>query len=402
MASFVQYTATGSQMNLLVPFPYLERSHVVVSVDGVVRDQPPFGGYDWLNDNTIQTVGTHPPSGALIDIRRVTPVDTRYVDFNDASVLTERDLDALGDSLRFAIQEAQDRSLQVSSDGSLDAGTRPITNVADPTNPGDAVNLQTLINTALNGVTLPADGALSRAYSGYFQAQAGRPPLKLPSRWGAQMGASSRVSSISGFPTADNTAAWVPFICPRRMTVDEAVIFVFDSVNDGANRNVRVDLYGSDLRGMPLNRIAVGSQGPLISSTTGGRFTRRYAFANAQVEGGLLYWFFVAPQNYSLGGSPTATNRRMLSSAAHGTLETIGAVPSQVGLFGDSWYDEATEVGVTHLVTSKFNYDNPPGETISSYTLDQNDFWSSSGTTSTVLSGTVDECPLINVHYTPL
>src|SRR5262245_58618988 len=88
--SFVQYTADGSTVIFGVPFPYLEKNHVTVSVNGF----PMTAGvhYSWLAPSTISF---HPWAGpaanTLVEIRRVTPIDA-LVTYQNGTALTAEDL----------------------------------------------------------------------------------------------------------------------------------------------------------------------------------------------------------------------------------------------------------------------------------------------------------------------
>lgn len=132
--SFAQYQASG--LTYSVPFPYISKKHVSVMVDGVTAV------YDWLSQNTIQLKSV-PAIGAVIEVRRLTPRQTRLVDFVDGSILGERDLDVSALQLLFIAQEVIDelgRSLNFDSQGRFDANGRAIVNVKDPVNDQDAVS----------------------------------------------------------------------------------------------------------------------------------------------------------------------------------------------------------------------------------------------------------------------
>lgn len=134
--SFVQYTGNGSNTIYTVPFNYISTSHVSVFVGGVLTT-----GYTYLTASSIQfTVA--PPNGASILIKRVTPIEQPVVDYVDGSTLGETLLDATVSQNLYAVQEASDSAagcIVLATDGTLDAQTRIIKNVADPVNPHDVV-----------------------------------------------------------------------------------------------------------------------------------------------------------------------------------------------------------------------------------------------------------------------
>jgi len=136
--SYVQYTGDGTTRVYSVPFKFLDRSHVKVTVDGVNRP------FDWLSNNSIQMVNA-PFAGRLIDIRRSTPNNKPLVDFSDGSTITEEDLDKLAYQNVFLNQEAIDLYTEVS---------------------GTANGLVGLVQQALNSATTSeanAADALTRA-----------------------------------------------------------------------------------------------------------------------------------------------------------------------------------------------------------------------------------------------
>lgn len=113
--SFVQYTGDGTTRVFSVPFQYLDRSHVKVTVDGVNK------AFSWLASNSIRLTAV-PANDTLIDIRRKTPNAKPLVDFKDNSTITEADLDKLAYQQIFLSQEAIDLFNQVNgtADGLVD------------------------------------------------------------------------------------------------------------------------------------------------------------------------------------------------------------------------------------------------------------------------------------------
>lgn len=134
--SFVQYSASGSNAQFAITFPYINRDHVEVSIDGVED-----AAFTFVSDTIIQT-STTPSALAVVDVRRVTPKATPAVDFSDSSVLTAGNLDILATQFLYLAQEAEDAvatSLQLSSDGTYDADNHRISMVQPPVNDYDAV-----------------------------------------------------------------------------------------------------------------------------------------------------------------------------------------------------------------------------------------------------------------------
>jgi hypothetical protein len=138
--SYVLYTGNGTTTNYTFPFEYLNASDIKVRVNGVLT------GYTFLNESTV-TISPAPSVGSIIEIRRETITESPPVDFADGSVLLERDLDLLARYNLFATQEAYDIAndgMSQNLSGSLDAQDRRIVNVANPIDPKDAVNKQSL------------------------------------------------------------------------------------------------------------------------------------------------------------------------------------------------------------------------------------------------------------------
>lgn len=132
--SFVQYSADGATYS--IPFQFISRAHIKVSVDGVVA------AYSWISSNQI-TLSVMPAKGAVVDIRRNTPNDAAVVDYTDGSILAANDLDLNALQSLLLSQEAQDDaegSLRVSSSGAFDFLTRRAENIGDPLQPQDAAN----------------------------------------------------------------------------------------------------------------------------------------------------------------------------------------------------------------------------------------------------------------------
>jgi microcystin-dependent protein len=101
--------------------------------------------FTWLNDAVIKT-SSKPASGSIVEVRRITPIDERVVDFQDGSTLEERDLDNMTDQLLFVVQEANDavstavsNTISKTEENTFDARGLRIVNVADPVDDQDAV-----------------------------------------------------------------------------------------------------------------------------------------------------------------------------------------------------------------------------------------------------------------------
>ncbi len=100
--SYETYLGDGLNVLFVVPFPFISREHISIEVDSVPQV------FTWINDSIVQL--TPPPAlGALVMIARRTPVDAPVVDFQQGSMITERDLDSGHLQHLYAEQELLDR-----------------------------------------------------------------------------------------------------------------------------------------------------------------------------------------------------------------------------------------------------------------------------------------------------
>jgi len=120
-----------------VDFPYLKKAHIKILVNGLVTLQ-----YEWITDARIQLDGD-PVTGDVIAITRESSPDTRLVDYQTGSVLSDEILDQ--DSLQgfYLAQEANDiKEVALSRDGAnrWDANLSRMANLAAPVDDTDAAN----------------------------------------------------------------------------------------------------------------------------------------------------------------------------------------------------------------------------------------------------------------------
>ncbi len=133
-----EYPGTGAQTDFAVSFPYIDQSHVTVTVDGVET------AFTWVNDGLIR-ISPAPAVAAFIRIRRETSQDERLVNYVVPSSLNDEDLNNDSKQAFFMAQEAIDRateSMGQDDTGQWDAISKRIKNVADPTAATDGVNRQ--------------------------------------------------------------------------------------------------------------------------------------------------------------------------------------------------------------------------------------------------------------------
>lgn len=143
-----QYEADGSTKTFSIPFDYINKSDVVVSVDGTETTD-----FTWTSNSTIK-FSTAPTNGAIIDIKRETERNSILVDFQDGSTLLESDLDLSARQSFYLAQESFDQTgstLAVANDGSYSASGRRISLLGYPTGQDNAATKQYVDDTFAQG-----------------------------------------------------------------------------------------------------------------------------------------------------------------------------------------------------------------------------------------------------------
>lgn len=146
MASTIaNYQGNGSTTDFSVPFDYLAKKFVKVTVDSREKLGGDYGDttkdYFFVDKTTIR-FNTAPASGTEIIIRRYTSATDRIVSFKDASVLKAKDLDASAIQTIHIAEEARDiinDALIKDKGGNWDAKGNRIVNVGNPEDDSDAV-----------------------------------------------------------------------------------------------------------------------------------------------------------------------------------------------------------------------------------------------------------------------
>ena len=127
------YTGDGSTDTFSIPFDYLKESHMHVYIDGTEDTS-----FTFSTASQVETSST-PADGSTVLVQRETP-KTREVNFENASMLKESELDKDSNQMMYIVQESADemqRAMKVGNDGKLDAEDRVIKNVGDPVNDND-------------------------------------------------------------------------------------------------------------------------------------------------------------------------------------------------------------------------------------------------------------------------
>jgi hypothetical protein len=174
MASTIaNYQGNGSTTDFSVPFDYLAKKFVKVTVDSREKLGGDYGDttkdYFFVDKTTIR-FNTAPASGTEIIIRRYTSATDRIVSFKDASVLKAKDLDASAIQTIHIAEEGRDiinDALIVDKEGNWDAKGHRIVNVGDPIGDNDAVSFKVYKDDAMG------------AYQAKLKAEAARDAAKV-------------------------------------------------------------------------------------------------------------------------------------------------------------------------------------------------------------------------------
>lgn len=156
------YPLDGSTTDFNIPFEYLARKFVVVTLLGVDRRVLTLPtDYRFATRTVISTNKAWGPADGYtqIEIRRVTSATERLVDFTDGSILRAYDLNVAQVQTMHVAEEARNMTadtIGINNDGHLDARGRKIVNVAYATSDYDAVPLKQIKEreySAWNAVT---------------------------------------------------------------------------------------------------------------------------------------------------------------------------------------------------------------------------------------------------------
>lgn len=142
------YPLDGTNRDFPIPFEYLARKFVVVTLVGATRKVLAVTtDYRFTTRSNLTTSKAWGPGDGFetIELRRVTSATDRLVDFSDGSILRAYDLNTSQVQSLHIAEEARDLTadtIAVNNDGDLDARGRRIVNLADATQPDHAVTLR--------------------------------------------------------------------------------------------------------------------------------------------------------------------------------------------------------------------------------------------------------------------
>ena len=149
MASTIAfYTGDGATTDFTVPFDYLAKKFVRVSLGVTILKGGDYGDTSkdyYFLDKTKVRLKVPPQVGEVLTIRRYTSATDRVVSFKDASVLKAIDLDVSSVQAYHISEEAREvinDAITGDKEGNWDAKGHRITNVGTPIKDSDAVTLK--------------------------------------------------------------------------------------------------------------------------------------------------------------------------------------------------------------------------------------------------------------------
>jgi len=135
----ITYTGTGGVTFGPIPFPYLEESDVLITINGTVTT-----AFTIDNSTKIITFSSAPANGSTIRVYRNTNNDTLAATFVSGSAIRAADLNDNFTQNLYVIQEIDNNAIQTDGSksmvGNLNMGSNRITNLATPVAGTDAVN----------------------------------------------------------------------------------------------------------------------------------------------------------------------------------------------------------------------------------------------------------------------
>lgn len=169
MASTIAfYTGDGTTTDFTVPFDYLAKKFVRVSLGVTILKGGDYGDTSkdyYFLDKTKVRLKVPPQEGEVLTIRRYTSATDRVVSFKDASVLKATDLDVSSVQTIHIAEEARDiinDALIKDKEGNWDAKGNRIVNVGTPEADSDAVTYGVYKADALGAYQAKLDAEAAR------------------------------------------------------------------------------------------------------------------------------------------------------------------------------------------------------------------------------------------------
>lgn len=201
-STIVFYTGDGATTDFTVPFDYLAKKFVRVSLGVTILKGGDYGDTSkdyYFLDKTKVRLKVPPQEGEVLTIRRYTSATDRVVSFKDASVLKATDLDVSSVQTIHIAEEARDiinDALIKDKEGNWDAKGNRIVNVGTPEADSDAMTYGAYKADALGAYQskLDAERARDRAVEAETNSKKSEENAKL-SEVNAQASAGTAVSA---------------------------------------------------------------------------------------------------------------------------------------------------------------------------------------------------------------
>lgn len=155
--SVATFTGDGSNTQFSVPFPLIDRSHLLVFVGGVPTS------FSWVADGVIN-ITPAPGNGIEVELRRDSNRAAPLVDFHDGAVLTEADLELANKQAIFVAQEALDSADESIMSPQIEAWSLAAQSAASSAG-SSAINAAASASAAAGSASAAAASALDAANS---------------------------------------------------------------------------------------------------------------------------------------------------------------------------------------------------------------------------------------------
>lgn len=236
--SYAQTTSSGTTGadHITVPFSYLSKTHVHVTLNDVLVDDATL---TWLSAGMIQ-LASIPSAGVAIVVYRATPIDAPLTVWDSPNILDERDLNAANLQQLYAVQEAHDLAAQNSPvDGAAVAAEAAAAAVSAASAAASALSAAAAAATALAVGNVESAGVtVSPTISGWATVRAAISGLLanfanyMPTSWtltaaglatGGGSGAANRTITVTASSQAEAEAGTDNAKVPTSLRVFQAI-----------------------------------------------------------------------------------------------------------------------------------------------------------------------------------
>ena len=350
--SYLLYTANGSNtdFSLVGIDGWISSAFLKVYLDNVLQNT----GYSFqglTTANPFVRFTTAPTNGVAVRLQRETPATVsgfqgNIVNFNDASVLTENDLDNMAKGLLHITQEAEDTGSgalgKTADELNWNAENKRITALAQPTASTDAAN-----KGYVDGITMYGTG-LATPQSWTLSGNDSTSTFTLPSPVSSSTDANTFLVEIGGIiqrPITDYTI-------PNTTTI------AFASPPVTGNNNIRIRNFGAVRNIAAYNDSVTFAQ----NATVNGNLTvdtntlvvnaanNRVGINNANPAASLSVQSTNNTDGIYVAGTspgPVSTWIQIIPNAGSGTFNPLTQPGDRLVAFGTTGANETSSVGLT-------------------------------------------------------